>query len=399
MWSVNKGVDLKTLQLCFDAFNLELTRDDYSFLAEDTQHANPSAKPDRAIGISEDGWFYPDRPLPVDCPLYIERPPIEESVYREIVKPGAVIRIRSARQMGKTSLILRLLAFAKNRGYRTVKINCHQINPECFGNLDLFLRCLCYQIATQLQLEPNLDNIWDEEIGCKLNCSLYLQKYLLQQSENPLVLVLSEVDLIFDYPQIADEFFSLLRSWCDEAGHDSIWQKLRLVIVYGTDRYISLNINHSPFNLGLPIYLAEFTPAQVEELATRYGLNWTPGKESAQLMSLVGGHPALVQIALFYLASGHITVEKLIEDAIASGGIYRSYLWEQWLKLKDNPRLLNLYTELVTNKRSVEIDPVDAYQLESLGLICIKCDRLCPRGELYRNYFANHLYANPTADT
>jgi hypothetical protein len=186
---------------------------------------------------TKNSWSYPDRPVSLDSPLYIERPPIEEQVYGEITQPGCVIRIRSPRQMGKTSLVLRLLAFAKQQGYRTVKINCCQIDDNCLADLNKLLRCLCRQIATELGTDPNLDDKWDDEVGCKLSCSFYLQNYLLSQSESPIVLVLSEVDRFFEYPHIGREFFALLRSWCDEARQNQHWQKLRLVVVYSTEHF------------------------------------------------------------------------------------------------------------------------------------------------------------------
>ncbi|MEH1940451.1 MAG: hypothetical protein V7L01_09575 [Nostoc sp.] len=34
LWSLNTGVDQKTLKLCFSAFNLELYREDYAIVSE-----------------------------------------------------------------------------------------------------------------------------------------------------------------------------------------------------------------------------------------------------------------------------------------------------------------------------------------------------------------------------
>lgn len=391
LWSLSQAVDQKTLKLCFNAFNLELHAEDYIFLQEENETEILDILSEDSHIREKKYWTYPDRPVPLDSPLYIERPPIEEQVYREVTQPGCVIRIRSPRQMGKTSLVLRLLAFAKQQGYCTVKINCWQIDDNCITDLNKLLRCLCQQIAIQLGTDINLDDKWDDEIGCKLSCSLYLQNYLLKQSESPIVLALSEVDRFFEYPHIGREFFALLRSWCDEARQNQHWKKLRLVVVYSTEQYISLDINRSPFNIGLPIRLKEFTQQQIEELARRYGLEWNTSKESTQLMSLVGGHPALIQLALFSLCSGIITLTELIDEAIANGGIYRYHLWQHWVKLEANPTLCQIYTELVAAKQPMILNPVDAYKLESLGLITFEGDRILPRCELYRTYFAKQL--------
>ncbi|MEH2050650.1 AAA-like domain-containing protein [Nostoc sp.] len=414
LWSLNTGVDQKTLKLCFSAFNLELHREDYAIVREPNHTESYEAfsrsldtldtkenETSKFLSLDtfatqhhdqlENLWSYPDGPVALDSPFYVERPPIEELVYREVIQPGCVIRIRAPREMGKSSLVLRLLAFAQMQGYRPVKVNCNQIDSSCLTNLNKLLRSLCWQIATELGIDPKLDNKWDEEIGCKLSCSLYLQSYLLKQSHSPVVLVLNEVDRFFEYPEIAQEFFGLLRSWYEEARQDNNLQKLRLVVVYSTEVYVSLDINRSPFNIGLPIHLPEFTKQQVKYLAQRHGLDWNSNKEVTQLMSLVGGHPALIRIALYYLCCQGITLEELIQDAIANGGIYRYHLWRHWSILQENPSLVKAYIEVVNTKQSISVNPIDAHKLESLGLIAYEGDRILPRCELYRAYFKKQL--------
>ncbi|WP_265273947.1 AAA-like domain-containing protein [Nostoc sp. KVJ3] len=411
LWSLNTGVDQKTLKLCFTAFNLELHREDYAILSEPNNTRISQTLPlsldtrERKVFPSlyldsfftqhpnqlENLWSYPDGPVALDSPFYVERPPIEELVYRELIQPGCAIRIRAPREMGKTSLVLRLLAFAEMQGYRPVNVNCKQIDTSCLTDLNKLLRSFCWQIAIELGIDPNLDDKWDEEVGCKLSCSLYLQSYLLKQSQSPVVLVLNEIDHFFEYPEIAQEFFGLLRSWYEEARQDINLQKLRLVIVYSTEVYVSLDINRSPFNIGLPIRLPEFTKHQVEYLAQRHGLDWTSNKEVTQLMSLVGGHPALIRIALYYLCCQRTTLEELIQEAIANGGIYRYHLWRHWAILQENSSLVKAYIEVVAAKQSISLNPIDAHKLESLGLIAYEGDRIVPRCELYRAYFKKQL--------
>ncbi|MEC4817475.1 MAG: AAA-like domain-containing protein [Scytonema sp. PMC 1069.18] len=410
LWSLNASVDQKTLKLCFSAFQLELRREDYT-IGSDVDEDELTETPlldldekeiysfqsmDNSIirqqgGNSEYISIYPDGPLTLDSPFYIERLPIERLVYQEITQPGSVIRIRAPRGMGKSSLVLRLLEFAQRQGYHTVKLDCQQI--DLLNKLDLkkFLRCFCWRIAKELGIDPNLDDNWDEEIGSKLSCSFYLRNYLLEQIKSPIVLVLEQMDCLFEYPQLAQEFFPLLRSWYEEGRRDRHWQKLKLVVVYSTDVYVSLDLNRSPFNIGLPLRLPEFTQQQVKELAKRYGLDWSCGQEATQLMSLVGGHPALIQTALYYLRYQGVTLDEVIREAIANGGIYRHHLWQNWMSLQEKPILLEAYTQLITSKQRISLDLIQAYRLDSLGLVSYEGDRLIPRCELYRAYFQKQL--------
>jgi predicted AAA+ superfamily ATPase len=75
----------------------------------------------------------------VASPFYIERPPIEERCYETITQPGALIRIKAPRQMGKTSLMARILHHAEQQGSRTVALSLQLANQRVFANSDKFL--------------------------------------------------------------------------------------------------------------------------------------------------------------------------------------------------------------------------------------------------------------------
>lgn len=85
---------------------------------------------------------------------------------------------------------------------------------------------------------------------------------------------LDNFDRIFPYAAVADAVFALLRFWNEEAKRSEIWKKLRLVVAHSTDIYAypQLDINRSPFNVGLAIEIPEFTLAEMQELAKYYNL-------------------------------------------------------------------------------------------------------------------------------
>ncbi|NEP11021.1 MAG: serine/threonine protein kinase [Symploca sp. SIO2C1] len=330
---------------------------------------------------------YPSGSVPLDSPFYLKRYSLEEQVYREIQKPGALIRIKAPREMGKTSLLLRVLDYADGLGYHTISLNLEQVDQAILSDSNQFLRWLCANIARQLQRKPRLDEYWDEDLGSKISCTLYFQDYLLESINTPLILALDEVNLILKHPQVAKDFLPLLRSWYEEAKRLAIWQKLRLLVVHSTEIYVPLKLNQSPFNVGLPIQLENFTHQEVQQLATSYGLNWEDGEEIRKLMAMVGGHPALVHLALYHLSRGEITLSQLLEVAPIATEIYRNHLQRHWAALEQQPELAQALDTVVNATEPVTLDPILTHKLSSMGLIKVSGDRAIVSCDLYRQFF------------
>ncbi len=340
---------------------------------------------------------YPSGSVLLDSPFYINRSPYEEKIYQEIKKPGALIRIKAPREMGKTSLLLRIIDYGNGLGYNTVSLNLEQVEQTTLSNFNQFLRWFCANIAQQLQLQPMLEDYWDEDLGSKISCTLYLQKYILKSINNPLILALDEVNQIFEHPQVAKDFLSLLRSWYEEAKREPRWQNLRLLVSHSTEIYVPLELNQSPFNVGLPIHLDSFSAVEVQNLAQRYGLDWEDGKETKQLMAMVGGHPALVHLAIYHLSGGELTMKELIETAPTATGIYSHHLQRHWAILETQPELAQAFHRVLNATEPFLLDPIIAHKLNSMGLIKLSEFKAIPSCELYRLYFTKkgeqHLYS------
>ncbi|MCP2732323.1 AAA-like domain-containing protein [Limnofasciculus baicalensis] len=333
----------------------------------------------------------PGGQVSMDSAFYVERSPIEARCYDMITQPGALIRIQSPRQMGKSSLMARILAEATELGYHSVSLSFELASSNIFTNSDKFLQWFCASVGKSLGLPNRLGNYWDEILGGNYSATEYFENYLLAEIDTPLVLGLDELDVIFQYPEILSDFFSMLRAWHEKAKGGSqishLWKKLRLVVVNSTEVELPENSNVSPFNVGLSIELPEFTQEEVQDLVQRHGLNWDFDRVR-QLMSLVGGHPYLVQKALYHIWHQDVTLEQLCPKSGSKGTVYSEHLRRHLSKLQQFPQLLKALTEVASSPAPVELDRVQALKLRNMGLVHLVGDRVIPCCNLYRQYFS-----------
>lgn len=333
-----------------------------------------------------------NRPLILDFPFYIERPPIESECYNKILQPGSLIRIKAPQQMGKTMLMEKIMESVASQRYRTVILSLKLADKTHFTNLDKFLRWFCTNVSRELGLSSQIDNFWEEEdTGSKISCTTYFEDYLLKQSDSPLVLGLDDVDLVFPHPEVYEDFFAMLRYWHEKAKTRPLWKRLRLVVVHSTEVYIPLNIDQSPFNVGMLIELSEFSGEQVKNLAKQYGLDWD-ANQVEQLMMMLGGNPYLVQQALSYLTSRQeIKLEEFLANAPTEAGIYSHYLRQHLSIFKQHPELAIGMRKVVTATAGVRLESISTYKLQSMGLVKLQGNEVEPRCNLYRQYFQVRL--------
>jgi hypothetical protein len=331
----------------------------------------------------------PGSRMSIDSPFYIDRPPIEVNACREILRPGALIRIKGPREFGKSSLMARMAAGAT--GARTIEINFREIGPESLGSLKRFLQYFCNVVTMSLDIEGELDELWAEKLGYKAACGLYFEKNILPQITESLVLELDEVDVLLgaqvDRAWVVD-FFSMLRAWYDSKmkSHPQ-WKKLRLVLVHSKeiDRE-TLNQRQSPFNVGMEFELREFEPAQVVALAQCHGVEEPIAQE---LMKFVGGHPQLVRMGLYEIAQGQSSLDEILNHGATGSGLYKRHL-EQLRSRIEQDSLLGraLQKVLASGENGVLLDLQNKAILRSFGVVVCQDDDVRIACELYRKYFS-----------
>lgn len=334
------------------------------------------------------GLEMPEGPVRHDSPLYIH-PAEENRCFEEIEKPGALIRIKSPKGMGKSSLTARLLAYAASKGYRTVALNLEEANQKFFEDPDRFMQWFCAAVGKGLGLRIKTEDYWDDIFGANDNSRDYFEKYLLKSDSAPLVLAIDNFDRVFAHGSIETDFCGLLRSWHELARSNGLWEQFRLIIAHAQESYLQKDINQSPFNVGLPVDLGEFSAAQVRELVRLHGLT-LDDQHVDQLIALVGGHPYLVRMALYQLANG-LSFAEFQRTAATDAGLYGNHLLGLLKALEDHPELGTALRKVMAAEEPVMLRSEEAFKLDSLGLVVREENKVKPRCRLYQNYFLQRL--------
>ena len=333
-------------------------------------------------------YSYPDRPLKSDSPLYIERSEVESVCLNHWNQDNPLLRIKSSPKKGKTSLIKRIIKRIETPKNTVIYLNLEVIEKEKFVNIRGFLLSILSHITDNLP-DHYQPLPWDDPKSSTLSFTEDLKRILAKVDRN-LILVFDAVDKLFNYSAIYTDFFYMLRHWFQQVNESEDWEKLRLVIAYNTDDYGRLDLHRSPFNVGTIVELPEFTLAQTQTLASRYGVK----REAVDsFYSLVGGHPYLLQLGFYHLATQGKTVAQLLQQIEFNGGIYEDFLLDLLESLETQTELKELFQLLLDNPTAIAPKKqfIKINQLQAMGLIKYENNTVSVTCKLYQDYFGDRL--------
>ncbi len=203
-----------------------------------------------------------------------------------------------------------------------------------------------------------------------------------------MLLVLDEVNRLLS-TSFHTEFFGLLRSWHNLRAWNTTWQQFTLLMAISTEPYLLINdMQQSPFNVGLMLYLTDFTLEQVATLNERYGRPLEPPGVSS-LYTLLNGQPYLTRLALYSLANHALDFATLDRISAEEQGPFISHL--RYLhQLVESEVALKAAMQEILSRQSCR-DEVVRHRLQKAGLVQQNGTAVLPRCELYGRYFSRHL--------
>ncbi|MDM9583471.1 AAA-like domain-containing protein [Nostoc sp. GT001] len=68
-------------------------------------------------------------------------------------------------------------------------------------------------------------------------------------------------------------------------------------------------------------------------------------------------------------------------------GAFGDHLHRHWWNLKQHPELARAMKQIVAKNTPIQLEPIEAFKLKSMGLVDLENNYVIPRFNLYRQYF------------
>ena len=325
----------------------------------------------------------------LDSPFYVKRK-ADPEIIEQIQKKGTTVIVKGPRQMGKSSLLVRAQAEAKKHRQQCCYLDFQFIDQSHLTGLDNLFQYLARKMCRVFKTAVKPDDCWNERLGSKESITEFIEGALLKQAQSPVLILMDEVDRLFNQP-FRDDFFSTIRGWHNLRAAEDCWNNLNLVIAHSTEPYLWIqDINQSPFNVGSRIELEDFDFQQLKELNSRHGKPLKKDKEIPELIQLTGGQPYLVRLGLYTMVKSNFSISQLKETATGDRGPFGDHLRQILWRLQGKKGLSDSLRQIL-RKGMCDYEP-HFLRLRSAVLLKGETrDRVKMRCQLYEDYLRKHL--------
>ena len=249
-----------------------------------------------AIETQLDSPFYvTGGTLSRDALCYVTRQ-ADQELY-DCLRKGRFSYVLTARQMGKSSLMVRTASRLRDEGVGVVVLDLTAIGQNL--SAEQWYGGLLTQMGQQLGLEDELEEFWDTHagLGPLQRWMQALRRVVLPRYPGRVVIFIDEIDAVRSLPFSTDEFFAGIREFYNHRTEDSELERLSFCLLgVAAPSDLIRDTRMTPFNIGQRIELHDFTKAEAQVLA--FGLSGGEQEGSVlinRILYWTGGHPYLTQ--------------------------------------------------------------------------------------------------------
>ena len=332
------------------------------------------------------------------------------------LKQGEFCYVLNARQMGKSSLMVRTIHRLKQEGYYCSAVDMTRIGGERITP-EQWYKGLIVELLQGFDLfgKINFQQWWRDrqELSPVQTFGLFIEEILLTEldrhhdrSQSPIVIFFDEIDSILPLNFSVNDFFALIRFCYNQRSINHKYQRLIFVLLgVATPSNLISDYQRTPFNIGKAINLKGFTLEEAQPLLS--GLTKTvfnPEVVLAQILAWTKGQPFLTQ-KLCQLARDFPPPANLDSDESQwIDKLIYSHVINNW-QTQDEPEhlktirdrllfnkqksscFLTLYQQILQQGYIKTDDSIEQQELLLSGLIVKEKDKLRVCNPIYREVF------------